>query len=880
MLRFGFVLFLAIGVVCAASGQSVNGSLEGRVFDSSSQPVVGANIAVTGPSLIGARGTVTDEMGRFRILALPDGRYTLRITHISYQPQAITNVRVSLGTTTSLGEVQLQMKAVQLNEITVSGERPAIDVTSTSFGENLTNSGLEGLPIERSYQAVSKLLPQANESFYGDGVSIGGATGLENKYFINGVDVTDPFQSKSSTNLPYNYVREIQVKTGAYEAEYRGSLGGIINVVTYSGGDEFHGGLFGYFTNNNFSGQPPQGREPPTGSYYRYDVGLSLGGPVIQRKLWFFAAVNPSISRENVLLQGLQYYPSTSSTDMFAAKLSWKVNEGNDVTFSVFGDPSSGRWVRSTYLGAANADPFLYNTKAGSVNVLAAGTHLLRDGVLLESSLSYMTRKDNYNAETVIGRTRPLLIDYTVGVAMGGAPERNNESSNDVSLGLKVTAMIGAHTLKAGVEYTALKHETDSGKDIITKTGDSTFAEDFQQFKGSFSQRIPGLFIQDSWGASPFLTLNAGLRWDPQTIIGSNGSVAQKIMDQYSPRFGVIVLPSGRESEKITLSAGRFYQLLSMYLSLYHHMEGSIFRHTVWDHDPRTDPSGGQAYESVSSIAPPLSDMKGQYYDELTSGYEQRITGDLKAGIRGIYRTLRWGIEDGQILATGQGVYGNPGRPPMQGWPKMTRDYKAFELTVEQMGPGPFNFLVSYVLSRTYGNYPGLYEEQFQQAQPNAGTQFEFPELLVNAQGLLPNDRTHVLKILGSYRFDFGLTAGGSFVWETGSPLSQYGGSVVGFPYYIFITNRGTNGRMPALADLNVRLMYELNRLLRVPLGARLVVDAFHLTNTRKPVDYDQVAYFNQDPATGTQFNPNPTYMMPISFQAPRSFRLGLEVGF
>jgi hypothetical protein len=368
MLRFGFVLFLAIGVVCAASGQSVNGSLEGRVFDSSSQPVVGANITVTGPSLIGARGTVTDEIGRFRILALPDGRYTLRITHISYQPQAITNVRVSLGTTTSLGEVQLQMKAVQLNEITVSGERPAIDVTSTSFGEDLTNSGLEGLPIERSYQAVSKLLPQANESFYGDGVSIGGATGLENKYFINGVDVTDPFQSKSSTNLPYNYVREIQVKTGAYEAEYRGSLGGIINVVTYSGGDEFHGGLFGYFTNNNFSGQPPQGREPPTGSYYRYDVGLSLGGPVIQRKLWFFAAVNPSISRENVLLQGLQYYPSTSSTDMFAAKLSWKVNEGNDVTFSVFGDPSSGRWVRSTYLGAANADPFLYNTKAGSVN--------------------------------------------------------------------------------------------------------------------------------------------------------------------------------------------------------------------------------------------------------------------------------------------------------------------------------------------------------------------------------------------------------------------------------------------------------------------------------------------------------------------------------
>ena len=88
------------------------------------------------------------------------------------------------------------------------------------------------------------LLPQSNLSYYGDGVNIGGATGFENKYFVDGVEVTDPLLGVSSTYLPYNFIKEVEVKAGGYEAEFQSALGGVINVVTNSGTNQFHGSVF------------------------------------------------------------------------------------------------------------------------------------------------------------------------------------------------------------------------------------------------------------------------------------------------------------------------------------------------------------------------------------------------------------------------------------------------------------------------------------------------------------------------------------------------------------------------------------------------------------------------------------------------------------
>ncbi|MDZ7625242.1 MAG: hypothetical protein U5J96_12480 [Ignavibacteriaceae bacterium] len=208
---------------------------------------------------------------------------------------------IRLGKTTYLGEFKLVQEAVNLPEITVSGKKIIIDPTSTVYGGNLIAKDVENLPIDRNYQNMISLLPQANISYYGDGVNVGGATGFENKYFVDGVEVTDPTFGIYGTDLPYNFINEVELKTGGYEAEYQSALGGIINVVTKSGTNEFHGSVFGFYTSNRFTGNKELGLLDPTqGDFSDYDIGFSLGGPVILDKLWFFAAYNPTFANHEV----------------------------------------------------------------------------------------------------------------------------------------------------------------------------------------------------------------------------------------------------------------------------------------------------------------------------------------------------------------------------------------------------------------------------------------------------------------------------------------------------------------------------------------------------------------------------------------------------
>jgi hypothetical protein len=150
---------------------------------------------------------------------------------------------------------------------------------------------------------------------------------------------------------------------------------------------------------------------------------------------------------------------------------------------------------------------------------------------------------------------------------------------------------------------------------------------------------------------------------------------------------------------------------------------------------------------------------------------------------------------------------------------------------------------------------------------------------MVNSTGLLPNDRTHVFKFSGSYHFDFGLTAGTFLLWQSGTPLSEWGGSSIGPPWYAFLRQRGTAGRTPSIFDVNLRFSYNLKKLIETSWEQRLLLDIFHLGSNRTPVDFEQIHYYNLD-ENGNQINLNPQYNLPTRFQPPMSLRLGIEMSF
>ena len=158
---------------------------------------------------------------------------------------------------------------------------------------------------------------------------------------------------------------------------------------------------------------------------------------------------------------------------------------------------------------------------------------------------------------------------------------------------------------------------------------------------------------------------------------------------------------------------------------------------------------------------------------------------------------------------------------------------------------------------------------------PNSNGSFnDLSTSRLNASGLLPNDRTNVLKFSGSYSFSFGLITGISFIAQSGNPLSELAYTNHGVK---FLSPRGSIGRTPAIWDLNARIMYYLpifsNRQTKV------ILDAFHIASLRKTVDIDQQKYFLID-VNGNPTITNPTYGQAYRYQPSLSLRLGIEVNF
>lgn len=400
-------------------------------------------------------------------------------------------------------------------------------------------------------------------------------------------------------------------------------------------------------------------------------------------------------------------------------------------------------------------------------------------------------------------------------------------------------------------------------------------------FQSRDRNRIISLFAQGSFAVTDRLRLNAGLRWDGQYFKGLDNDLGTGITDQYQPRLGFVYQIGEFGTQKFSGSAARFYEQvpLQMISLRFGNLSQDFIR---YDHNPLEDPSGGVVIPLTrpgAGITEPA--LQGEHFDEMTLGYERQIAAQYKLGIRGIYRTVREIIQNSNNPETGasQEILGNPGRGILSHMPRPQRDYAALELTLARFGGDRFNFFTSYVLSRTYGNYTGLFSSDTGLDLPNAGTQFDNPEQLVNATGPLPNDRTHVFKFNDAYRFDFGLDAGVAFTWQSGMPLNDVGAHPSDIFSYVFLQERGSVGRSPAIWDLNLRLTYHLSRLLESKLQSSVFVDILHAFSQREPVNFEQRHFFAVDPDTGEQITENPNYLRPVAFQPPMTVRLGVEVG-
>jgi len=348
------VLFLTICVLFVAGtvlGQGTTGTIRMEAQDEDQKVLPGVQVTAESVETLGSRTVMTDEAGVATLNGLdPSSEYVVTAIMQGFNQARYENVLVKAGATTTL-RATLTLAAVK-EEIVVVAETPLVDVTSAISGQDITLQLTESLPTGRSYQSYLQLVPGtaptdpsiADENpavrsglNYAD---LGGNLGRsrDNFYYIEGIDVTDPYSGYFGANLNTEIIQEQSVMTGGIPAEFVGSAGLVSSVLTKSGGNEFHGSLNYYFQDDSLVAT---NKHIDQANFATYDTAFTLGGPIIQDKAWFFASYRIVNREEDVANLDTGEFMRTVTNDSGQAflKASWSVTPSIKLVGTFLSDP-------------------------------------------------------------------------------------------------------------------------------------------------------------------------------------------------------------------------------------------------------------------------------------------------------------------------------------------------------------------------------------------------------------------------------------------------------------------------------------------------------------------------------------------------------------
>ncbi|MDP2915563.1 MAG: carboxypeptidase regulatory-like domain-containing protein, partial [Candidatus Aminicenantes bacterium] len=251
MNRFTKSIFFLLAVTLMfsfAAAQGPSGKVVGKVSDTQGGPLPGVTITADSPRLVGQSSAVTDETGTYRIFSLPAGTYSIRYTLPGFKTLTRRDIIVQLDQTLTLN-IQLEQSAIA-EEVTVVGQSPLIDVKSTVKGSTMNKEVFMQLPRNRSFDGLLATVPGVQYEGNQGGLSVDGASGTENVWYVDGTNVTSVHVGLRTQSIVMEQLEEVKVTASGYTAEFGGSMGGVVNVISRSGGNEFHGDIFGYYNNN------------------------------------------------------------------------------------------------------------------------------------------------------------------------------------------------------------------------------------------------------------------------------------------------------------------------------------------------------------------------------------------------------------------------------------------------------------------------------------------------------------------------------------------------------------------------------------------------------------------------------------------------------
>ena len=884
-------LFWVVSVFASETGE-----IKGKVTDEEKEPLSGVKVTAKSPSLQGTRSVSTDKNGNFKLPLLPVGEYSLSFERSGFEKVTQTGYDVRLDVVIDI-EVALKIGIVT-EEIVVVAEKPLIDKTKADTSYRMNSEDLARAPIqERTIQEIVRYAPgvtgvRANTvEGSGKGLPSFRGEGEEgNNWLVDGLSARGSRKNDPGVAINFDSWKEVQIISDPFEPDLGHSLGGIINIVTKTGGNEYHGEVGTLVRSRHLRSDREDQlsfvSQPNTSTYQYFG---NLGGPIIKDKLWFFVSDNfhriadqsdaesigwltvPSGTRglnTNNLFGKITFTPHKSHTFSLSGTLDKFLNQNGGIglpeTFSktVYTDYS----YRINYRGIIDQNTFIE----------AAFGQSDRDSTIKPLDEDYGPARYYWqdigqytnNAEgdriTKEGRT-DFNVRFTRYVYLGGLGD------HQFGAGFSFYRTHAEDSIRwTGLDFDAWPNNGfDNGVEITwASPGMPVLLTEYGVRDVSNVTKGFGLYLKDRVTIGRF-TLMLGLRTETQRVYNDAGELSWSwgLDDFLSPRVSLAVDLSNDGNNVLKFGFGQFTNPVTTRLMEFFNTQGGFnFRNYNWTGG--VDPTDAELQDSAnwafafeqSAATPPYdvdSELKPNRTTKFLLEFDRRFGLNWTFKIRGVYSYARNITELIGIFDPVDGVYYF-----LTNFELKKRDYRAIELELQGKISEKFMLQAFYTWSEAKGTNPGQFE--YSDWGGTAGNLYEAGVFGDHANapegdpwkpildfflgglggrgigdegwyGFLPYSVDHQVKILGTYLapYDFVIHAGIEYLsgyhWEKKGLSVGYG------DYYLFPEGRG--GRTtPAhwYVDLSIEKDFSLPQGL--VLGARLNI--FNLLNSQKPVSF------------------------------------------
>lgn len=870
-------VFVLSALVAVEAKAAQTGELGGYAIDENGEPIVGVRVIITSPQMIGgAKETVTDADGQFRFPNLDPGSYTVTLSSPNYR--GFEEKDIYVGIDAKVDREYLLEKPTDPTDATqvikVTATRPMVDTTKISRGASITPELTDRTATSRDYQGVALLTAGTVNGTEAPGnPSIHGGTAQSNVYLLDGLNITDPVTQTFSTNFNFDAIGELEVITSGMDAEYGSTTGGVMNIVTKSGGDEFSLDGSVYWAPKELQLLD----EGEINNSNTVNANLSVGGPIIRKKLWFFlsgqyvdsTAETPVV--DSPFGSDFKIPPRTFNAFYGLGKLKWQVVPWQKLTLVIQGDPT---WITNEQQSSSVHPDAERQRYQGGSKIVASSETTLTDNLFWKSQVGYgadqlyifpMSCDGNFDDcanKSVAGHTNQATGTSTVNDTLL-TDDRRYRLMASTSLSYFLDGFLGDHEIKSGLEGTLTWNTTNDwvpGKQTFTdngveQSGSSVdgIGDPFQRtdyaapLQKVVSANLISVYVQDTWRPLKTLTIRPGLRFDSSRGYNDpeDGGLEIFNFNSLSPRIGAAWDPFG--DSKTVLRGGYYYYNETGLLTVPSFVGRSLASKT-FQFNPATEKydifvreeGGDNAVIFKPGMVPPSM-------HEVVFGVQREIVDNAAIAVDFTYRRMQNLFEDDESNVIwnergDQAVGFRNGEPRFifsVGTPaEAMRQYMGVDFLFEKRLSDNWQAFITYTLSKLEGT-----------SERYVSYTFDNPTQRPFEYGYLEDDVRHRLQGTLSYDLPLGFQVGGTGVFQSGRPLSKF---FLNNFYGDFLDKRAPAGfdpkdvdnpdddvefRTPDVFFLDARVAWRLKELTTQDIW--LIADVFNVLNSRPPTDFE-----------------------------------------